>query len=134
MALINTLVVMRKRISCSYILVVALMCVAVVGCQSGNTTGSATTASTSSDSGHLIIHRTANLAETLIVSIDGAKVSELGVGDSYSGSLSPGQHTLSVILEPNQLNLKPTVKHLTVGKGQTFTFTAAWKAEKLVLL
>jgi hypothetical protein len=126
---------MRKLISCSYVLVVALLCAAVVGCQSGNTTsGSATMAAPSSDSGRLVIHRAANLAETLIVSIDGAKVSELGVGDSYSGSLSPGPHTLSVILEPNQLNLKPTVKHLTVAKGQAFTFTAAWKAEKLVLL
>jgi len=126
---------MRKLICCSYVLVVALMCAAVVGCQNGSTTsGSATTAATNSDSGRLIIHRAANLAETLIVSIDGTKVSELAVGNTYTGSLAPGAHVLSVILEPNQLNLKPTVKHLTVEKGQTYTFTAAWKGDTFVLL
>ena len=126
---------MRKLIYCSYVFIVALTCAAVVGCQSdGTTSGSAPTVATNTDSGRLIIQRMANLAETLIVSIDGAKVSELSVGNTYNGSLTPGQHTLSVILEPNQLNLAPTVKHLTVEKGQTYTFTAAWKGDKLVLL
>ena len=126
---------MRKLIYCSYVLIVALICGAVAGCQSdGTTSGSAPAVATSSDSGRLIIHRAANLAETLIISIDGAKVSELSVGNTYNGSLTPGQHTLSVILEPNQLNLAPTVKHLTIEKGQTYTFTAAWKGDTLVLL
>ncbi len=126
---------MRKLICRNYFLVVALMCAAVAGCQSdGTTSGSAPAVATNNDAGRLIIHRAANLAEVLIVSIDGAKVSELRVGDTYTGSLAPGQHTLSVTLAPNQLNLAPTVKHLTVGKGQTYSFTAAWKAETLVLL
>lgn len=49
-------------------------------------------------------------------------------------SSRPGQHILSVILRPNQLNLRPTQKRLTVIKGQTYTLTASWQDETLVLL
>jgi hypothetical protein len=55
-------------------------------------------------------------------------------GDTYTGPLSSGQHVLSVIAEPNQLNLSPTVKRLTVKKGQTYTFTAMWQGNTLGLL
>ena len=93
------------------------------------------TVATNKDAGRLIIRRAADFgsAEDLIVSIDGVKVSQVREGDTYTGPLSPGQHVLSVIAEPNQLNLSPTVKRLTVKKGQTYTFTAMWQGNTLVL-
>jgi hypothetical protein len=69
----------------------------------------------------------------LDVSIDGVSVGPLSMGETYRGSLSPGQHVVSVILRPNQLNLAPTKKTLTVVKGQTYTLTAMWQGETVVL-
>lgn len=70
----------------------------------------------------------------LDVSVDGANVATLGMGRTYRGSLSPGQHVVSVILRPNQLKLPPTQKTLTVVKGQTYTLTAMWQGQTVVLL
>ena len=69
----------------------------------------------------------------LDVSIDGVKKGSFAEGETYTGALSPGQHVISVILRPNQLNLSPTKKTLTVAKGQTYTFTAMWQGEAVVL-
>jgi hypothetical protein len=70
----------------------------------------------------------------LDIKIDGVRVGTLGVGKTYRGSLSPGQHTVSVLLRPNQLNLPPTQRTLTVAKGQTYRLTAAWQGQTVVLL
>ena len=70
----------------------------------------------------------------LDVKIDGVRVGALSMGETYRGTLSPGQHAISVILRPNQLNLPPTKKTLTVVKGQTYTLTAMWQGQTVVLL
>ena len=70
----------------------------------------------------------------LDVKIDGVRVGALSMGETYRGTLSPGQHVISVILRPNQLNLPPTKKTLTVVKGQTYTLTAMWQGQTVVLL
>lgn len=70
----------------------------------------------------------------LEVSIDGARVGVLSMGQTYRGSLAPGQHVVSVLLQPNQLNLAPTKKTLTVVKGQTYMLTAMWQGQTIVLL
>ena len=79
--------------------------------------------------GQLIIYRAANLGETLFVTIDGVAKGQVRRGDTYTGALSPGQHVLSVILQPNNLNLPPTVKKLTIEKGKTYAFTAMWAGD-----
>ncbi len=70
----------------------------------------------------------------LDIKIDGVSVGSIGVGETYRGPLSPGQHKVSVLLRPNQLSLSPTRKSFTVAKGQTYTLTAAWHGETVVLL
>jgi hypothetical protein len=70
----------------------------------------------------------------LDIKVDGAKVGALSMGETYRGSLSPGQHVISVILRPNEMNLPPTKKTLTVVKGQTYRLTAAWQGSTVVLL
>jgi len=70
----------------------------------------------------------------LDIDVDGASMGSIGPGETYRGSLSPGQHTVSVVLRPNQLNLPRTKKTFTVAKGQTYTLTAMWQGQTVVLL
>lgn len=70
----------------------------------------------------------------LDVSVDGAQVGTLSMGQTYTGALSPGKHVLSVLLRPNQLDLRPTKKTLNVVKGQTYDLTAMWQGQTVVLL
>ena len=70
----------------------------------------------------------------LDVSVDGAPVGALSVGETYRGALSPGKHVISVLLRPNELDLPPTKKTLTVVKRQTSTLTAMWQGQTVVLL
>ena len=120
-------------------LIVALACFTFSGCETSNTGASGSTASmagpSSKNSGRLIIQRAANFGDrlSLNVSIDGAQVAALVVGRSYNGTLSSGQHVFSLTVEPNQ-GIPPTTKRLTVQAGQTYSFTAMWKGQSLVLL
>jgi hypothetical protein len=85
--------------------------------------------------GRLIIRRAANLGTGLFisVSIDGAKVADLGMGQTYDAPLPVGRHVLSVILRPNLLFLSPTQKTLNVETGKTYAFTAMWQGQTVVL-
>ena len=121
------------------LLIVALACFTFSGCQTNNTGASGSTASMaapSKNAGRLIIQRVADLgtAEVLNISIDGKQVATLPRGQTYSGSLLPGQHVVSVLAIPNALHLLPTQKRLSVQAGQTYDFTAMWQANRLVLM
>jgi hypothetical protein len=122
------------------LLIVALACFIFSGCQTSNTGASGSTASMAAPSGknagRLIIQRAANFGDrlSLNVSIDGAQVAGLVMGRSYKGTLSPGQHVISLTVDPNLGGTPPTTKRLTVQAGQTYSFTAMWKGQRLVLL
>jgi hypothetical protein len=124
---------------CYVLLIAALTCVGLSGCETSGTATPGATASVASPAGQgaaqLIIRRSPNMGTGLFldVSIDGARVGALSMGETYRGALSPGKHEISVILRPNQLNLPPTKKTLTVVKGQTYTLTAMWQGETVVL-
>jgi hypothetical protein len=83
----------------------------------------------------LTIQRAANFGMDLVlnVSIDGAQVATLVEGRSYHGTLSPGQHAVSLTVTPNLGEFRGTTKRLTVQAGQTYSFTAMWKGQRLVL-
>ena len=107
------------------------------GCGATGSSSNATAATTvNANSGSLVINRAANMGSGLFLhlSIDGKRVANLSPGQHYSGSLSAGPHLVSVILEPNDFNLAPTQKKITVQPGQTYTFTASWQGENLLLL
>ena len=126
------------------LLIVALACATLSGCETSSpgasSTASASTASmpasSSKNAGRLIIQRVANLgtAEVLNISIDGKQVAAVPRGQTYNGSLSPGQHVVSVLAIPNALHLLPTQKRLSVQAGQTYSFTAMWQGNRLVLM
>ena len=101
-------------------------------------TGCATeaTAPIPANSGHLIINRVANFGSdlSLIVSIDGKNVGGFTEGRSYSGYLAAGQHQIVVAADPNPGGKRPGRKTLTVQAGQTYSYTAAWSGQNLVLV
>ncbi len=117
------------------VLIVALACANFSGCSTSETTSSTSTTAVvpNANGGQLVIYRAANLGEGLFVTIDGVQKAQVRQGDTYTTVLSPGQHVVSVILMPNNLNLPPTVKKLTVEKGKTYAFTAMWAGDTLVL-
>ena len=122
------------------LVIAALACAGLSGCETSGTAAPGATASVTAPAGQnaaqLIIRRAPNMGSGLFldVKIDGTRVGALSMGETYRGSLSPGQHVISVILRPNQLNLPPTKKTLTAVKGQTYTLTAMWQGQTVVLL
>ena len=132
---------MKKLNYRSYaLLIVALGVTIFSGCETTGTGASSSTSSASTvasaQSGRLVIRRVANIGTSLVlnVSVDGKHVAAVSEGQTYRGSLSAGPHVVSVILEPNAMNLAPTQKRITVQKGQTYTFTATWDGNVLALL
>ncbi len=131
-----------KKISyhCYVLLIATLACAGLSGCETTGTAASGAPASvaatTSQGAAQLVIRRAPKLGTGLFldIKIDGVSVGSIGVGETYRGPLSPGQHKVSVLLRPNQLSLSPTRKSFTVAKGQTYTLTAAWHGETVVLL
>jgi len=111
--------------------ILALSFTIFAGCgTSGTSASSSTTAAPAgkASAATLVVNRAANMGSGVFlhVSVDGKHVGLLSPGQSYSGSLSPGAHVVSVILEPNDLNLSPTKKSITAQKGRTYTYTAMW--------
>jgi hypothetical protein len=131
-----------KKISyhCYVLTIAALACLALSGCETSGTAAPGATASVTAPAGQnaaqLIVRRSPNMGTGLFldVSIDGTNVAALPKGQTYRGTLSPGQHVISVLLRPNGLNLPPTKKTLTVAKGQTYDLTAMWQGQTVVLL
>src|SRR5262249_58893451 len=74
------------------------------GCQRSNSTSGTSMAAASKNAGHLTVRRAANFGSrvALNVSIDGAQVALLREGQSYNGTLSAGEHVISVNVTPSR--------------------------------
>jgi hypothetical protein len=88
------------------------------------------------NSGHLIVTRVANFGSdlSLVLSIDGKDVGSFTEGRNYDGYLPAGQHVIMARVDPNPGGKRPGRKTLTVQTGQTYSYTAAWSGENLVLV
>ena len=88
------------------------------------------------NSGHLLVYRVPNFGTDLflVLSVDGKDVGSFSEGQNYDGYLSAGQHRLTVRVDPNQTDARPGRKTLTVQAGQTYSYTAAWSGQNLVLV
>jgi hypothetical protein len=101
-------------------------------------TGCATSQSTApipANSGHLVVTRVANFGTdlSLVLSVDGKDVGSFTEGRNYDGYLSAGQHVLIARVDPNRVGTRPGRKTLTVKAGQTYSYTASWSGQRLVL-
>src|SRR5213594_2730832 len=128
----------QNYLSCG-LLIAALACFIFSGCQTSSTgtSGSAASmAAPSKNAGRLTIQRAANFGSDLSLNIliDGAQVASLVEGRPYNGTLASVQHVLSLTVDPNRGGIPPTTKRLTVQAGQTYSFTAMWQGQRLVLL
>ena len=122
---------MKKYSLILHILSLACACL-IAGCAT-NQPGAGTAPP---NSGHVIINRVANFGSDLsmVVSVDGKDVGSFTEGRSYNGYLPAGQHTLTARCDPNPGGKGPARKTLTVQAGQTYSYTAAWSGQKLVLV
>jgi hypothetical protein len=93
------------------------------------------TSSFAAQGGRLMVKRVANFGErvSLSLSVDGKEVARLVEGRSYDGYLTPGRHMISATVVPNLVNSPVWQKEVNVQSGQTYSFTAIWQGEKMVL-
>ena len=124
---------MKKYASIIHILSLACACLISVGCAT-NQPGAAT--APPPNSGHLIVTRVANFGSdlSLVLSIDGKDVGSFTEGRNYDGYLPAGQHIIMARVDPNPGGKRPGRKTLTVQAGQTYSYTAAWSGQSLVLV
>ena len=122
---------MKKYGSIVHILSLACACLIFTGCQAGPGTATAPP-----NSGHLLVNRVPNFGTdlSLILSVDGKDVGSFTEGRNYDGYLPAGQHLITARVDPNRNGARPGRKTLTVQAGQTYSFTAAWSGENLVLV
>ena len=124
---------MKKCCLITCIVSLACACLVLLGCE---TTQSGAASAPPPNSGRVLIYRVANFGEdlSLVVSVDGKDVGSFTEGRNYSGYLSAGQHQLTIRVDPNRTGTPPARKALNVQAGQTYSYTAAWSGEKLVLV
>ena len=122
---------MKRYSSIIHVVGVVCACLIFSGCATNQAT-----APIPANSGHLIVTRVANFGENLglVVSVDGKDVGSFSEGRSYSGYLSAGQHVIVARVDPNPGGKRPGRKTLTIQGGQTYSYTAGWSGQSLVLV
>ena len=122
---------MKRYSSIIHIVIAACACLIFAGCATNQAT-----APIPPNSGHLLINRVANFGAdlSLVVYVDGKNVGGFTEGRGYSGYLPAGQHTITVRVDPNPGGKRPGQKTLTIQAGQTYSYTAGWSGESLVLV
>jgi hypothetical protein len=125
---------MKRYSLITHILSLACACLIFTGCAT-NQAGPGS-AAVPANAGHLIVTRVANFGTdlSLVLSVDGKDVGSFTEGRSYDGYLPAGQHVIIARVDPNPGGKRPGRKTLTVQAGQTYSYTAAWSGENLVLV
>ena len=110
------------------LLMVALAYFTFSGCQTTSTAPSGSMA-------HLTVQRGPKFGakQVLAVTVDGARVASVTEGQAYNGTLSPGQHVISVSPSGPYRGTLPK-KTIMAEAGHTYSFTATWQGKHLVLL
>jgi hypothetical protein len=84
----------------------------------------------SNDNARLVVNRAANfgILESVSVFVDGVQVANLELSQSYDAVLRPGQHVLSISMNPKTDGQKPTQRRVNARPGETYAFTAVWRS------
>jgi hypothetical protein len=109
------------------LLILALAYFTFSGCETTNMGPSGSVA-------HLTVQRGPKFGskQVLAVMVDGARVASVTEGQAYNGTLSPGQHVISVSPSGPHRGTLPK-KTITAVAGQSYTFTAVWQGKHLAL-
>ena len=99
-------------------------------------TKSTSTSASFRDNARLVVIRAANFAilESINVFVDGVQVAELALSQSYDAVLPPGEHVLSISINPKTYGQRPTQRRVTAKPGQTYAFTAVWRSAEYASL
>jgi hypothetical protein len=110
------------------LLIVALTYFAFPGCETTNTGPSGSMA-------RLTVQRGPKFGakQILAVMVDGTRVASVTEGQAYNGTLSPGQHVISVSASGPYRSTLPKKTIMAEG-GKAYSFTATWQGHRLVLL
>src|SRR6516165_10217404 len=94
------------------------------------------TSSFAAQGGRLMVNRVANFGDriSLSLSVDGKEVARLVEGHSYDGYLAPGQHLISATVVPNLVYSPVWQKQINIQSGHTYSFTAVWQGQTMVLV
>lgn len=68
------------------------------------------------------------ILESVSVSVDGVQVAELALSQNYDAVLPPGEHVLSISINPRTDGQRLTQRSVTAKPGQTYAFKAVWKS------
>jgi hypothetical protein len=84
----------------------------------------------SGDNARLVVNRAANfgILESVSVSVDGVEVAVLELSQSYNAVLPPGEHVLSVKINPKSAAQKPAQRRVNAKPGETYAYTAVWRS------
>jgi len=109
------------------LLILALAYFTFSGCET-------TTTGHSGPVAHLTVKRGPKFGrlQQLAVMVDGARVASVTEGQTYNGTLTPGQHVISVSPSGPHRGTLPE-KTITAQAGQTYTLTAVWQGKHLTL-
>ena len=90
----------------------------------------------SSDNARLFVSRAANfgILESVNVFVDGVQVAELELSQSYDAVLPPGEHVLSISINPKADGQRPTQRRVNAKPGETYAFTAVWRSAEYASL
>jgi hypothetical protein len=82
------------------------------------------------DNARLVVNRAANfgILESVTVFVDGVQVAELELSQSYDAVLPPGQHLVSISMNPKMEGQKPTQRQVDAKPGKTYAFRAVWRS------
>ena len=125
---------MKTYNSIVHIFSLVCACLILIGCET--TQQSASTAPPPPNSARLHVDRVANFGSdlVLILLVDGKDVGSFTEGNSYSGYLPAGQHTITARVSPNETGISPARKTLNVKAGQTYSYTAAPSQTRMTLV
>jgi hypothetical protein len=84
----------------------------------------------------LVVTRAADFGtlESINLFIDGVQVADLELSQSYDEVLRPGQHVLSISMNPKTDGQKPTQRRVNAKRGKTYAFTAVWRSAEYASL
>jgi hypothetical protein len=82
----------------------------------------------SAASAYVVVSREADFGtnEDLRLFIDGVEVANLPFNRRYEGTLTPGEHVLSISTTPRKNGPELNNRRLNAKPGKTYSFTAVW--------
>jgi hypothetical protein len=117
------------NVSCKLVMIaVACSLAASTTIQAAREVKASSALAPSTDNARLLISRSADFGtiDYVHLFIDGVKVANLGINETYETALPPGEHVLSISTSP-RVDERLSAQRVNLEPGKTYTFTAVWE-------